>query len=739
LLKELSADNNEIRANSPFQQEKLRILEDDLLSSIEYDKDSTSYLIKNDNITKKEIKEITNNKDVSKIKKSDFIRYKLWLDQRYQSPYTGQFIKLSDLFNREKYEIEHIFPQERITLDALCNKVICETEVNKIKKAKTGYQFIEDNNGARTVYCAAHGKEISILCVDDYEKLVKNNFTDKRKQEILLSKDIPEKFTNSQLNNTKYIAKMAMKLLSNIVREDGEDSFRSKNVLPINGAITTKLKRDWLLNDAWNQIIEPRFRRMNEQTNSNLFGEIKKINGHDVFINRVPEEFANDFDKKRIDHRHHAMDAIAIALATENHVNYLNNISSLDDKVGKQSNRIAIKNKLTHKVEGEDGNKDRRFLPPAQFNLDNKTIEYTYKFADLTDKIFKNIVQEALQNTVVSFKQKSRIMRQRTNYYQRWDENEGEIRTVSQEDLKDKRNYNVRQALHLATYYGKVDDEFVATRFGNDLESLASIKADKISSTIESVVDKGIQRILKNHLDKYNSNPELAFSLDGIEDLNFNIIALNNGKEHKPIFKVRMKDAMGTKFSVSEEGQKSKRFVVTAPGSNAFCGVYANDKGERRYTVPTLRDTVENLKQGNQACKDIIYDEKTLEEFKLRFVLSPKDLVYVPNENEILDELDYTNLPKVQNERIYKFRDASINSKGGVQINFMPYSIASMVYKKRVGAGKISLINGDELQGEITLTTDKDKSQNTIDNVQIKDKCWKLTVNRLGQIIKINR
>ena len=142
---------------------------------------------------------------------------------------------------------------------------------------------------------------------------------------------------------------MAMKLLSNIVREEGEDSFRSKNVLPINGTITTKLKRDWLLNDAWNQIIEPRFKRLNELTNSNLFGEEKKINGHDVFINRVPEELSKEFDKKRIDHRHHAMDALVIALVTENHVNYLNNISSQDNATDKQSNRIAIKNKLTNK------------------------------------------------------------------------------------------------------------------------------------------------------------------------------------------------------------------------------------------------------------------------------------------------------------------------------------------------------------------------------------------------------
>jgi CRISPR-associated endonuclease Csn1 len=216
------------------------------------------------------------------------------------------------------------------------NKVICETEVNKAKQAATAYQFIIDCKGNRSVKCAAHeNKEVAILSQSEYESLVKSCFTDKKKQEILLSKEIPDQFTNSQLNNTRYISKIAMKLLSNIVREDGEDSFRSKHVLPITGIVTSSLKQDWQLNDAWNELIKPRFERLNKITNSNLFGEVRKINGHDVFINRVPEELSKNFEKKRIDHRHHAMDALVIALATENHVNYLNNISSRDSEDNK--------------------------------------------------------------------------------------------------------------------------------------------------------------------------------------------------------------------------------------------------------------------------------------------------------------------------------------------------------------------------------------------------------------------
>jgi CRISPR-associated endonuclease Csn1 len=226
LLKELKKSDSSLQEKSPFQQEKLRIVEDSLLSSIEYHKDNTEYSLPNGKITKKEIKDIST-KEFSKISRNDFERYRLWLDQRYQSPYTGKFIMLSDLFDRKKYEIEHIFPRERVTLNALYNKVICETEINRAKKALTAYSFIS-NVKEKRFFCAAHKIEVPVLCIGEYEALVKTTFSG-RKMEILLSKEIPEEFTNSQLSNSQYISKMAVKLLSNIVREKDEDTYRSKN------------------------------------------------------------------------------------------------------------------------------------------------------------------------------------------------------------------------------------------------------------------------------------------------------------------------------------------------------------------------------------------------------------------------------------------------------------------------------------------------------------------------------
>jgi CRISPR-associated endonuclease Csn1 len=808
LLRELKRNNSSLQEKSPFQQEKLRILEESLLSSIEYDKDTTEYELSNGKITKKEIKEITT-KEFSKISKSDFERYKLWLDQRYQSPYTGKFIKLSDLFDRRKYEIEHIFPQERITLNALYNKVICETEINKEKKASTGYGFIS-NAKSKKVYCSAHDAQTEIISIHEYEELVKNNFSGK-KREILLSKEIPEEFTNSQLNNSQYISKIAMKLLSNIVREKDEDTFRSKNVLATNGTITSTLKRHWQLNDAWNEIISPRFKRLNQLTNSNLFGDYREINGHKVFINTVPEEVNKNFDPKRIDHRHHALDALIIALTSENHVQYLNNISSQEkNDEEKLTTRKGIKFQLTNSRKGFNDEKEWYFLPPAQIKTKDGIDEFEYQFGETKGKIFKEIAQNALENTIASFKQKNRVIRQRWNKYLKSED--GKLNVLKQEGLKEVVNFNVRKRLHEDTFYGKVKlqnktitislekalnekfdlvdiellkeidnlkqidgksfkqiieelgskyptvnvyEKFVATRFGNELESFAQIPSDKIIKAIQSITDTGIQRILENHLNNYKEvvddktkfDTENAFSSDGVKELNNNIIKLNNGKFHHPIYKVRTSDAMGTKFSVSEEGQKSTKYVVTAAGSNAFCGFY--QKGtDRKFYIPTLRESVESLKQGFEPCPATHPEDP---EFKLIFVLNPSDLVYVPTEEEKENPnlVDFSKMKKEQMNRIYKFTDGS-----GTTMNFVSTNIANpiidikaeehkkikdnLLFWEEANETKKGIVKKTKpLFNEVGLGSEnKTKSQNTFERNQIKSFCLKLEVDRLGNISK---
>src|SRR5690606_37084385 len=87
--------------------------------------------------------------------------------------------------------------------------------------------------------------------------------------------------------------------------------------------------------------------------------------------------------------------------------------------------------------------------------------------------------------------------------------------------------------------------------FSNDKVEMTASRVNLDTSfgtkKIESITDTGIQKILKNHLSKFDENvngtiiehPELAFSPEGIEEMNKNIRELNDGKPHKPIIKIR--------------------------------------------------------------------------------------------------------------------------------------------------------------------------------------------------------
>ena len=70
------------------------------------------------------------------------------------------------------------------------------------------------------------------------------------------------------------------------------------------------------------------FERLNSLTDTQSFGHWENKSGKKVFQTELPLEYQKGFSKKRIDHRHHAMDAIVIACATRNHVNYLSNESA---------------------------------------------------------------------------------------------------------------------------------------------------------------------------------------------------------------------------------------------------------------------------------------------------------------------------------------------------------------------------------------------------------------------------
>ena len=721
-----------VRPYSPGQQDLLRIYEESVLNSVENVPD--------------DIREIISKLGESDLKKrpttSEVLRYKLWLEQKYRSPYTGEVISLSKLFT-PAYEIEHIIPQARYFDDSLSNKVICEAEVNKLKSNMLGHEFISKHYGEKVLL--AGGKCVKIFSLSDYETFVKDNYArNPVKLKKLLMDDIPEQFIARQLNDSRYISKLVKSLLSNIVREENEQEDVSKNLIVCTGGVTDRLKKDWGVNDVWNKLILPRFLRLNELTGTTDF---TALNANGKMVPTVPLGLQKGFNRKRIDHRHHAMDAIVIACASRNIVNYLNNESaSKNAKV----TRLDLQRLLCDKQRIDDKGNYRWFIkkPWPTFTQD---------------------VSVALQNVIISFKQNLRVINKTTNYYQRYVD--GKKKFVPQEKGD---NWAIRKSMHTETFYGEVNLRDIKTvslkealknpkavverdlkkklqellsQNLNEKQIIAYFEANKdiwhdidlkkiqvyyftkettkryfasrqsLDTSFdekkirEKVTDTGIRKILLRHLEANGNDANIAFSPEGIERLNENMQTLNDGKYHQPIYKVRVYEK-ADRFAVGQTGNKKSKFVEAAKGTNLFFAIYEMEKvdketGEktikRIYETIPLNVVIERQKRGLSS----VPEDK--DGNPLKFVLSPNDLVYVPTREEI--ESGHIIYP-LDRMRIYKMVSCT-----GSQCFFIQHSVANVIVDKC----EFYSLN---------------KMERSIMGEMIKEICIPIKVDRLGNLMQ---
>ncbi len=458
------------------------------------------------------------------------------------------------------------------------------------------------------------------------------------------------------------------------------------------------------------------------------------------------------------------MDALVIACTTKDHINYLTSLNT-------QRNNFALVRKLrnTEKIEVVDKktgeirtrNVARNFhLPWTSFPTDS---------------------YEWLGKTMVSFKQNLRVINKTNNKTWQWAETNGKLKKELIKQTKGD-NWAIRKPMHKDTVSGNVKvrvkktvsfingvkdwQNLVDKELKNRIKSLYSLGknektilkyfkenphqkdgntiskvevyaftqnatatritlSDKFTAKqLENVTDSGIRSILGKHAENYidengKERFDLAFNPEGIEELNSNLTKLNDGKKHKPIYKVRIYEE-GNKFQVGETGNKKKKHVEAAKGTNLFFAIYWNEeKQKREYETVPLIDVIEHQKwratlpKEEQKITPII--SVNHEKGKFLFSLSPNDLVYVPTEEELINPgmVSFDNLTAVQSSRIYKTVSSST-----YQCFFIPNQVANSIHNKV----EFSALN---------------KMEKTIDGIMIKERCWKLKVDRLGNIIKV--
>ena len=219
------------------------------------------------------------------VHEGNILKYRLWKEAEGKSAYSGTPISISDLFDQNKVQVDHIFPLSRSQDDSFLNKVVCFTQENREKGQQTPHEWKQEKEW----------EEFSTRCLHTFYTSKEFPYRyDKCKR--LVSKEMEEGFSHRQLSDTGYISRKAREYLFQVC----------KNVDAVPGGVTFQLRGVWGLNSILSKL-DPEAE------------DIKRQEGEDEAEYRRRRGEANA-EKNRNDHRHHALDAIAIAFSDASHV-----------------------------------------------------------------------------------------------------------------------------------------------------------------------------------------------------------------------------------------------------------------------------------------------------------------------------------------------------------------------------------------------------------------------------------
>ena len=194
--------------------------------------------------------------------RSDVEKWMLWEECGHRCPYTGDSISFDALFRTGDFEVEHIWPRSRSLDNSFRNKTLCRKDVNLRKGNQTPYEFFRSNEeGWDALANRLAGMKAA--------KGGTGMFPGKIRR--FLAPSIPEDFADRQLNDTGYAAREAVAYLKKLWPEQGPEA--QVKVFAVSGRVTGHLRRLWRLNNI----------------------------------------LADDGEKTRADHRHHAIDALTVA------------------------------------------------------------------------------------------------------------------------------------------------------------------------------------------------------------------------------------------------------------------------------------------------------------------------------------------------------------------------------------------------------------------------------------------
>lgn len=207
-------------------------------------------------------------------------------------PYTGRSFGMKDIVGKHpQFDVEHIWPLSRSLDDSFLNKTLCFVEENRnVKGNRTPFE----------AYASSPQRWAEII---DRVKRFRSDAA-RIKLERFLAEHIPEGFAQRHLAETRKIGAATQAYLMLLYGSGGKanndgvgyDASGRKRVFCVSGGLTAHLRREWQLSAA----------------------------------------LAGEENKSRDDHRHHAIDALVVALTNERAVNALQRAAAGATAAGKR-------------------------------------------------------------------------------------------------------------------------------------------------------------------------------------------------------------------------------------------------------------------------------------------------------------------------------------------------------------------------------------------------------------------
>lgn len=473
----------------------------------------------------------------------DIVKYKLWQEQDGVCIYSGKKIPIENLFT-EAVDVDHIIPYSMCFDDTYNNKVLVLASENRQKGNRVPYKYEKEI-----------GRDI-----EEYEVRVNNIIKNPYKRVKLLREDFTREdaleWKDRNIQDTQYICKLMYNLVKNHLEFSNNKNFDRK-VWTVNGAITSHIRK------------------------------------------RLGIEKTRDGDI------HHAIDAVVIAITTQEMINKLTKYYQYKD--GKYMNN---KGEFIDLETGE-------ILDAEKYEKENGIY-----FPEPWPKFRKELEIRTIcptKETMISYLHNEKIFT--------YDDYE-DVEPIFVSRMPKRK---ITGTAHLETVRGfeKRDNE-IYTITKTELKKLKLDKDGEIEGYPEKNKrdDRLLYDALREQLKRYNNDGEKAFKDDFYKPR-------KDGSRGPLVKKVQIeaKTTLGVEL-------KNKGFV--ANGDSVRIDVFYVE-GEGYYFVPIyVSDTIKN-ELPNKACiQNKPYSEwKEMDDKNFIFSLYPKDLLYIKGKNKI--KLNPTN------------------------------------------------------------------------------------------------